>query len=47
MIFLNFCSDQSISRAFDFLDPGGESVSSHGTSDGLEETPPTWRKRNT
>src|SRR2546425_12051421 len=32
--FLNSCSDQSISRSFDFLDPGGESVSSHGTSDG-------------
>ena len=31
MIFLNSCSDQSISRSFDFLDPGGESVSSHRT----------------
>src|SRR5205807_2861131 len=45
--FLDGYSDQSISRSFDFLDPGGESVSSHGTSDGLEETPPTRRKRNT
>ncbi len=26
---------------------GGESVCSHRTSNGLEETPPTWRKRNT
>jgi len=31
MIFLNSNSDQSISRSFDFLDPGGESVSSHKT----------------
>src|SRR5207244_9087307 len=45
--FLNGYSDQSISRSFDFLDQGGESVSSHGPSNGLEETPPTRRKRNT
>src|SRR5438445_6005967 len=47
VFFLNGYSDQSISRSFDFLDSGGESVSSHGTSDGLEETPPTGRKRST